>query len=331
MDKDKTNKTGKAQYMGATRNADPLVSPLGGLAQCLFLRWHILGEQTPDMTSRSTWYDLKLLRGGNGTSTTDPTTAISFSAQYDAIINIFDQCGMSSTKKTHAMRGCGARQAELHGVSEKQVLIPICLTFSVLSNRFINCSGGLEGYGRRLDVCLPIKTAKKFMRTMAGFPSSGYGYFLPREHIKPSVALQKKLFPWIEGAEEQMKGGKGKRPAREADLACLDHLELVKTSREVLLQDLAILRDRVPDMIFFSHPIFCGQDFLEFSEQVQHGITNMEAPREVLFDRLLPSLSEAFYSRSELILEVQRQSQATVMKQLGQINGNLNALLTGQV
>ena len=169
------------------------------------------------------------------------------------------------------------------------------------------------------------------MRTMAGFPSSGSGYFLPREQIKPSIALQRKLFPWVEDEEERMKGGKGKRPAREQDLARLDHLELLKAVREVLLQDLAVLRDHVPDMVLFSHPIFCSQDFLDFAEQVQHGITNVEAPREVLFDRLLPSLSVVFYSRSELILEVQRQSQASVNKQLSQINGNLNALITGQV
>ena len=172
---------------------------------------------------------------------------------------------------------------------------------------------------------------KKFMRTMAGFTSSGSGYFLPREQIKPPIALQRKLFPWVEDEEERMKGGKGKRPAREQDLARLDHLELLKAAREVLLQDLAVLRDRVPEMVLFSHPIFCSQDFLDFSAQVQHGITNVEAPREVLFDRLLPGLAEVFYSRSELMLEVQRQGQASVNKQLGQINGTLNALITGQV
>src|SRR5205823_3296050 len=119
------------QFMGAMRHKDPLLCPLGALSQYLFWRWQVDGEPAPDFRTRSSWYDLKLLFGKDKE---DRTKTLSYTAQYEAIWGIFADVGITSVKKTHAMRGCAAQQAELHGVSEKQVSIYPSISRSLYIN-----------------------------------------------------------------------------------------------------------------------------------------------------------------------------------------------------
>ena len=133
MDKDKTNRGGKAQFMGAMRNKDPLLCPLGALSQYLFWHWQVDGKPAPDFGTRLLWYDLKLLLGRDKE---DGTKVLSYTAQYEAIWGIFTDVGIMSVKKTHTMRGCGTQQAELHGVSEKQVSIYHFISTSLYANSF---------------------------------------------------------------------------------------------------------------------------------------------------------------------------------------------------
>lgn len=115
----KMNKTGRAQYMGAMRHKDPLLCTMRALAQYLFWRWHISGEQPPVFKSRQSWYSTKLLVGD------DKQQQISYTAQYSSIVDAFAMANITSIAKTHVMRGCGGRAAELHGVSERQVSLSI--------------------------------------------------------------------------------------------------------------------------------------------------------------------------------------------------------------
>ena len=115
----KMNKTGRAQYMGAMRHKDPLLCSMGALAQYLYWRWHIGGEQLPIFKSRQNWYKTKLLVGDN------KDQEISYTAQYSSVVDAFARANIMSIAKTHVMRGCGARAAELHGVSERQVSLSI--------------------------------------------------------------------------------------------------------------------------------------------------------------------------------------------------------------
>ena len=60
-------------------------------------------------------------------------------------------------------------------------------------------------------------------------------------------------------------------------------------------------------------------------------MVNTDVPRSVLFERLVPELSEVFYSRSELALEIQRQNNVALSTQMAKMQGDLNTLLAGQV
>ena len=63
---------------------------------------------------------------------------LSYPAQYKAMWRAFAAAGIHSVKKTHAMRGCGIRSGELHGVDEEQVssfhFVYSILFYSVYSN-----------------------------------------------------------------------------------------------------------------------------------------------------------------------------------------------------
>lgn len=116
----KTNKWNKTQFMGAFRNKDVHLCPVGALAQYLFWRWHCSGEGIPNFNGRRAWYNTKLLVGAS----TQVERELSYGTQLEHTNSIFNAVGVSSTAKTQAMRGCGARAAELHGVAKSQVYLP---------------------------------------------------------------------------------------------------------------------------------------------------------------------------------------------------------------
>jgi hypothetical protein len=101
--------------MAAMRHENPKLCTMGAVAQYLFWRWHISSEEEPCFRQRKDWYPLKLLVGRNREE------EIAYPTQLNDIYEVFSAAGIHSVKKTHAMRGSGARGAELHGVSERQV------------------------------------------------------------------------------------------------------------------------------------------------------------------------------------------------------------------
>ena len=112
----KTNKTGKKQFMGALRHKDPLLCSHSAMAQYFFARWSLRGEAPPNFRSRRSWYRTKLLVARPGKE----KEQLSYPAQYEAVWRAFAAASIHSVKKTHAMRGCGVRSGELHGVDEEQ-------------------------------------------------------------------------------------------------------------------------------------------------------------------------------------------------------------------
>jgi hypothetical protein len=129
--------------MGSIRHKNPLLCCHGALAQYLFWRFHISGEEPPSFRGRRGWYDTKLLvtTASTAKATANRTgakrnlvgskpgggewawneTELSYIAQAQEIWRIFETAGITSVEKTHAMRGCAARAAELHGVPDPQV------------------------------------------------------------------------------------------------------------------------------------------------------------------------------------------------------------------
>ncbi|KJZ70354.1 hypothetical protein HIM_10245 [Hirsutella minnesotensis 3608] len=75
----KQNQHGRLETAGAYRNRNPLVCILGGLSFYLLCRWGLGREPFPDFSRRSSWYDIRLIKG-NGA---DRTAAFSYNSQRD--------------------------------------------------------------------------------------------------------------------------------------------------------------------------------------------------------------------------------------------------------
>ncbi|KAM4055573.1 centromere DNA-binding protein complex CBF3 subunit, domain 2 domain-containing protein [Hirsutella rhossiliensis] len=99
----KQNQHGRLETAGAYRNRNPLICILGGLSFYLLYRWDLGSEPFPDFSRRSSWYDIRLIKG-NGTGR---TAAFSYNSQREWVVKAFAYAGVTSQKKTHEqMVGC---------------------------------------------------------------------------------------------------------------------------------------------------------------------------------------------------------------------------------
>ena len=90
---------------------------------------------------------------------------------------------------------------------------------------------------------------RAFIRSIAGFPKEGKGYFLPRAREVPEETLCLKIWPktnvWLKRMEAYHLGRADNKVVR-LDLAGLGFLRLLHALRVILLQDLVILRKQFP-------------------------------------------------------------------------------------
>ena len=119
FDNGKTNSSGKKQYLGALRNRDFRICPIGALAMYLFTRFHVKKEAWPSLRSPEDWDRIKLLRGGS-----DREHELNDKTHRTWITNAMKAVGIVSSKSTHAGRKTGAQHAEILGVPEAEVSSP---------------------------------------------------------------------------------------------------------------------------------------------------------------------------------------------------------------
>jgi len=87
------------------------------------------------------------------------------------------------------------------------------------------------------------------MRSIAGFPKEGKGYFLPRAREVPEEALCSKIWPETDVWLKRMETYHPERADNEVvrlDLAGSGFLRLLRALRVILLQDSVILRKQFP-------------------------------------------------------------------------------------
>jgi hypothetical protein len=98
--------------MGAIRNRDVYLCPLGAMAQYFFWRWHYSSKIPPSFIDQCSWYRKKLLVGSTNTTKQE----ISYNTQLDHVNTSFNIIGIESVTKTQAIRGYSARSIELYGI-----------------------------------------------------------------------------------------------------------------------------------------------------------------------------------------------------------------------
>lgn len=255
-------KTGP-QMMAAARSKDVLTCLVAGYVFSLWYRFDferhyapLFGEDAPDFLEKKDWYLIKVLFAHKGKARSNGE--ISYSHENNLVSQCFETIGFRSDKKTHVGRKSGARIADSNSVEEAQVLRAGQWNQS-------------DAYHRSYSSPFPMK----FILSSAGFREDE-PYVIAR-NIEPPAELQAKIFPWIERILPLVldkEKSENHMIFCMQDTAAVEFLEMLVRFRSVLLQDLAVLVDLVPDSIFCKHEITKDPMFLEFKARVNKAMEN---------------------------------------------------------
>ncbi|KAG2217651.1 hypothetical protein INT45_000781 [Circinella minor] len=238
MDHGKTNQFGKQEHASAIRCGHVEICLWMTLGIYFFHRWHISGEQFPDMTRPEEWYTIKLFKSG---ATNDLKTAVSHDAHYKAFKKAFDDCHIKSTSITHAGRKSGAKMADLGDAGASDIR---------RAGRWTNDS--MEGsYLTNLP--------RRMLRVMASFDPNGKTFYLPRASVSPPSSLQRKVFPWVEEWQTKIDQGQG-----DQSVAADGFLKMLQILKVTFLQDSVMMIKRHPRLSIWSAPLFNDPEYLAY-------------------------------------------------------------------
>jgi len=220
----KTNQFHRLEVAATIRAENTFICSLSSLAMYFVWRWHLSGENFPSFADPDKWYDIKLLKGGNGI-----TTPMSYNTHLERIDEAFKAAKIRSKAKTHAARGSAVRMAEIDGCPEESIR---------RCGRWNN---------KALEGCYMSQLPREAMRVLAGFNKDPGNYFLRRDCRDPPISLQCQIYPSI----DEMLQRHEEEDGVEINLAAIGFLKLLKELRIIFIQDSVELRERYPD-----HPIW---------------------------------------------------------------------------
>jgi hypothetical protein len=152
------------------------------------------------------------------------------------------------------------------------------------------------------------------------------------------VSLQRKIFPWIEEAKENLRE---KDPNCERRTA-MAFLNLMEQLRVVILQDAAVMIeivDRQQHQVFTELEVFSTNEFISFKNEMSLALGAVVDPRNAALDTVLPGVKERLDSvntTANLQYSLQ-QHQSRQVDELGRqveslrtdIRADVNELATG--
>ena len=271
MRQGKQNQHGKIEYMGCMRNVDPVLCPLSALAFYFFNRWGRKGAPSfPSFRQPEDYYGQYVFPG----SVRVPERPLSYATQLDWSRKMFQGVGIHAKEKTHGPRKQSVRYAELRGVSEAQIRRAGRWNTDAMTGVYLSY--------------LP----RKFMRSIAGWPQRGNGYFLPRAQMIPDEALCAQIWPEVDVWLERMEAYHPDRTDNEVvrlDLAGSGFLRLLRTLRVILLQDSVVLRQQFPRHPLWADPLFNCEEYRRFAAQVERSLVDVVTPEELTMQKYWPA------------------------------------------
>jgi hypothetical protein len=164
-----------------------------------------------------------------------------------------------------------------------------------------------------------------FMRSIAGFPKEGKGYFLPRAQEVPEESLSSKVWPeadvWLQRMESYHPD-KADNEVVRLDLAGSGFLRLIRELRVILLQDSVVLRKRFPDHPLWKDSLFSCGEYLRFATRVESSLVNVVTPDELIMQKYWPAQEAVAKLRHEatfLELRALQTRVGTVLERLDQM------------
>jgi len=226
-----------------------------------------------------------------------PTKEITYNAQLAAVNRAFEACHVQSKKKTHAGRGSGARYAEENGAEIDDVRRHGRWSNDVMETWYLTA--------------LP----RGAIRVMAGFPADRGQYWLPRSSVDPPEALTARIFPEVDGWLQKVEAGQ----EAESTICAQGFLRLLQRMRKVLVQDVACLRQLIPNHAILNHDIFQSVEFLTFCDTLHEHSQNESTPADLRLATVIPDVScrlDAIYQQNEIHYDTLRTHLDTSLNTL---------------
>jgi hypothetical protein len=173
---------------------------------------------------------------------------------------MFQAIGIHSKEKTHSARKQSVRHAKLNSVSETQIRQAGRWNTDVMAGAYLSY--------------LP----HAFIRSIAGFPIEGKGYFLPHARETPPPALCSKIWPEADLWLERMEAYRPDRADNEVmrlDLAGSGFLRLLGALRVIPLQDSVVLRKAFPLYSPWKDSLFHCKEYRRFAARVEDSLVNV--------------------------------------------------------
>jgi hypothetical protein len=143
------------------------------------------------------------------------------------------------------------------------------------------------------------------MRSIAGFPMDGKGYFLPRAQETPEEALSSRIWPeadlWL-GRMQAYHPDRDDNEVVRLDLAGTGFLRLLRMLRVILLQDSVILRRQFPLYPLWKDSLFNCPDYLRFAARVEGSLADVVTPAELTMQRYWPAQEAVAKLRHEAVI-----------------------------
>ena len=296
----KKNQFGLVEYGGALRHREVEFCLQGNLAQWLFWRYHIHGEQFPSFERSEDWYSVKVFPKDLSSSSKE----MNYATQYEGLKKAFIACGVASTKVTHSGRGQSVKEMEKRGVSKAD---------SDKSGRWTrDAAGGVY----RCDLSLPA------LRASAGFDPNVRNSCVKRGMIPVPGLLTDQIFPQ---ATEALKV---EREKENSNIAAVGFLEMLIHLRAVLIQDSVLLQSKYPKNAFFKHKFFKSETFKLFGQRMMKQMEEMADPEVTDLQQVIPELTTFIGNGHSSILNEMAKTKAEIKEHVDARLRNLDNRLS---
>ncbi|KAJ2930941.1 hypothetical protein H1R20_g6162, partial [Candolleomyces eurysporus] len=301
----KSNKHGRIDFHAAVRHRFPELCAIGAVAMQLFSHFHIANGKRPDFSPDfespqasdigfRSWYQWLLFPGSK--SHTEEMSPQAHRARVNGFKLRYD---IFCQKVTHTGRVRGAEDGIEFGATVEGVK---ALGLWSQGGSFRNA------YNRTL----PIDA----MLALAYFNGERKdNYFIPRDFLEPPAALLSKIFPFIEEEDTEYKSRLKRYGSIAKDESLVYFLDVLRLFRRILLQDVAAIAQKQPDLSLLRYSPFNTPAFHAYASTTNSIIEKAEAQARENRQNLPEQLTQTFAAHLSAV-HLQQQLQQNQLEEL---------------
>ncbi|KAF5310463.1 hypothetical protein D9611_012258 [Ephemerocybe angulata] len=325
----KTNKRGRLDLHPTLRHRFPELCPIFAIALQLFSYFHIGNGARPmfepDYESPKasnvgfrSWYDWRLFPNSAEESMAE---SLSPRAHRDRVNIIKSKYNITCIKVTHAGRVSGAE-----GAIEGGATVDGTKKLGLWSQ-----GGSFEG--SYASATLPLNA----MLALAYFNGERKdNYYVSRDFMNPPDELCSLIFPWIEQEETAYEIRVVQDSAKARDQSLVNFLEVLRWFRRILLQDMAALAWKHPEVPFLRFAPFNTESFRSFAntagsviEKAEEDVRNNQRNLPEVLAATFAGHLQAIHAQNHLNFQRLETLQENVEYQSTSMSHALAASLTG--